>query len=97
MQMNPADVGKPTFFVSHRWGCKFHFIYGLLEEFMTNQNPPLKEEETFFWIDIFAVNQHPGEDQQADLTQLENAIGLAEKTLLCIDNTGMVVLFWKES
>lgn len=48
----------------------------------------LIEDTTFFWIDIFAINQHPGEEQQADLSQLATAVSLSDKTLLCMDKTG---------
>ncbi len=46
------------------------------------------EESTFFWIDIFAINQHPGQEQQADLGQLATAVSLSYRTLLCMDETG---------
>ena len=51
-------------------------------------NTDLKEDSTFFWLDIFAINQHPGIEQQADLAQLATAIAYSSKTLLCMDETG---------
>lgn len=55
-------------------------------------HPEMKEEFTFFWLDIFAINQHPGEEQQADLSQLATAVSLSSKTLLCMDETGLPYL-----
>ncbi len=85
--IDPSFVSKPNYFVSHRWGCRFHFIFERLQTFM-NLHPELKGESTFFWIDIFAINQHPGQEQQADLSQLATAVSLSSKTLLCMDETG---------
>lgn len=77
--------------MSHRWGCKFWFIVELLQEFV-NRNG-LDENSAFFWIDIFAINQHPGQEQQDDLAELANVVSLSEKTLLCMDETGNVTEF----
>ncbi len=82
-------VQKPTFFVSHRWGCQFSFLFGCIEKFMKARSD-LDEESTFFWLDIFAINQHPGATQHADLGQLKNAIALSNKTLLCLDPQGKI-------
>ncbi len=53
----------------------------------------LDPASTYFWIDIFAVNQHPGREQEADLSQLAEAISLSTNTLLCMDETGLYSLF----
>lgn len=40
---------------------------------------------------MFAVNQHPGVEQEADLSQLQDAISCASQTLLCLDEEGLVL------
>ena len=46
------------------------------------------------WLDIFAVNQHPGQEQVDDLSSLQLVIKEAKQTLLIMDSSGQVcVLF----
>ncbi len=87
MIMSPSDVGKPNYFVSHRWGCKWHFIFNRLQNFM-ERNPSFTDDTTFFWVDIFAIHQHTGIHQQSDLSQLADAVALSSQTLLLMDETG---------
>ncbi len=42
------------------------------------------------WIDIFAINQHPGREQVDDLAHLQEVIKHSESTLMILDNTGQV-------
>lgn len=42
------------------------------------------------WLDIFAVNQHPGQEQSDDLANLQLVIKEAKQTLLIMDSTGQV-------
>lgn len=42
------------------------------------------------WLDVFAVNQHPGQQQVDDLASLQEVIKTSEKTLLVMDGTGQV-------
>lgn len=46
--------------------------------------------DVFVWLDIFAVNQHPGKAQDDDLSKLQDVIKMSEKTLLVMDNDGQV-------
>ena len=45
----------------------------------------------FVWLDIFAVNQHPGKAQDDDLSKLQDVIKQSDKTLLVMDNDGQVM------
>ncbi|KAG2485797.1 hypothetical protein HYH03_015508 [Edaphochlamys debaryana] len=48
-------------------------------------------EGTYVWIDIFAVNQHPGKTQADDLARLQEVVGASEGTLLVLDAAGLVL------
>lgn len=96
--MNPAEVGRPTYFVSHCWTDNFKALvetltifYGTLQmQMQAEQNlPSLPQFECFFWLDIFAVTQHPGREQKDDLDELAAAVKLAEKGVVFVmDNKG---------
>jgi hypothetical protein len=43
-------------------------------------------KDTYVWLDIFAVNQHPGKTQDDDLSKLQDVIFQADKTLLVMDD-----------
>jgi len=44
--------------------------------------------QVFLWLDIFAVNQHPGAEQADDLRNLKAAIQIASGTLVILDKEG---------
>jgi len=76
------------FFVSHCWSWSFHSLFERIQTFV-ERDPSL--ENSFFWIDIFAINQHEGLKQKHDLEELSNIISLSKKTLLCMDDKGNVL------
>lgn len=85
-----GDVGPPTYFVSHRWSDPFVELVERLNAYVQEHADP--DSEPYFWIDIFAVNQHPGAAQQDDLKGLEDAITSATKgTLLILDKEGLTL------
>lgn len=43
------------------------------------------------WLDIFAVNQHPGDSQRNDLERLKEVVADAQQTLMVLDGQGMVL------
>jgi hypothetical protein len=45
----------------------------------------------FVWIDIFAMHQHPGQDMLTDLKFLKEVLADAERTLMVLDPTGMIL------
>ncbi|GLI63213.1 hypothetical protein VaNZ11_006069 [Volvox africanus] len=47
--------------------------------------------DTYVWLDIFAINQHPSEQQANDLAQLQEVVGASEATLLVMDRYGTVL------
>ena len=57
----PVDV-----FVSHSWATTFGTLVAAVAQ---NSRPGRR-----VWIDIFAVKQHHGDDQQSDLTQLKTVL-----------------------
>ena len=86
--MLPAkDVNKPAYFVSHRWGDKF---VELIDALKKHRSATLPDE--YYWIDIFAITQHKGENQAGDLDQLGEAVNSATKgTLLQLGDKGEAV------
>ena len=57
----PVDV-----FVSHSWATEFGTLVSAVAQ---NSRPGRR-----VWVDIFAVKQHRGDDQQSDLTQLKTVL-----------------------
>ncbi|EFJ49075.1 hypothetical protein VOLCADRAFT_104512 [Volvox carteri f. nagariensis] len=81
--VSEADVGPPDYFISHAWSMPF---LQLLDCFFNHLQGAL--DSTRVWLDIFAVNQHPGAEQKDDLENLRTAIALSQATLVCLDARG---------
>ena len=47
--------------------------------------------QVFLWLDIFAINQHPGTNQQNDLMGLKEVVEDADKTLMVLDRQDAVL------
>lgn len=45
----------------------------------------------YLWLDIFAVNQHPGDNQRNDLGMLKEVVADSEQTLMVLDKNGTVL------
>ena len=62
-KLQPNDLGKATYFISHAWKQTFHvpesapWRGGLLEAIIGSTTEENKES-TYFWFDAFNVNQH---------------------------------------
>uniref|UniRef100_A0A7S2QU83 NACHT domain-containing protein n=1 Tax=Chlamydomonas chlamydogama TaxID=225041 RepID=A0A7S2QU83_9CHLO len=80
----PECVAPPTFFISHKWGGQFSHLVKILREHLSGALPG----QVFLWLDIFAVNQHPGAEQADDLRNLKAAIQIASGTLVILDKEG---------
>ncbi|KAG2433437.1 hypothetical protein HXX76_008494 [Chlamydomonas incerta] len=78
-----ADVGSPAYFISHAWSMSF---LQLLDAVFNHLQGAL--DSTRVWLDIFAVNQHPGVEQKDDLDNLRTAIRLSQATLVVLDAAG---------
>ncbi|GIL66739.1 hypothetical protein Vafri_20215, partial [Volvox africanus] len=81
--VSEADIGPPDYFISHAWSMPF---LQLLDCFFNHLQGAL--DSTRVWLDIFAVNQHPGAEQKDDLENLRTAIALSQATLVCLDARG---------
>ena len=51
--IDPAQVGIPTYFISHAWKGSFYKLLTEVIQFLRHASL-----DTKVWIDIFAVNQH---------------------------------------
>ena len=47
--------------------------------------------QVLLWLDIFAINQHPGTNQQNDLMGLKEVVEDADKTLMVLDLQGVIL------
>ena len=61
--------GHATLFVSHAWRCPFKKLIDALAEIDGKDDSP-----HHFWIDIFAITQHAGPAQEAELKSLGNVV-----------------------
>ncbi|GFR41736.1 hypothetical protein Agub_g2489 [Astrephomene gubernaculifera] len=61
------------------------------EEEEGSSEAQLRADQVFVWCDIFAINQHPGQIQADDLSQLKDCVVASKQTLLCLDDQGMVL------
>ena len=90
--ISSPHVAKPTYFVSHYWGYRFLDLIESLKSYFSGVSDN-DRANIYLWIDIFAVNQHRGSDQQTtDLENLHLAIHESGKgTLVCMDNKGTLL------
>ena len=87
--LNPKEIKKPNYFVSHVWKSPFSHLLECLQvqlHFFRIQQNDL--DSLFFWIDIFAVNQH---EIDSDLASLERTIHETEQILVCMDTEGRLL------
>ncbi|KAG2489757.1 hypothetical protein HYH03_011709 [Edaphochlamys debaryana] len=59
--------------------------FHLLVELLSHQLHAADPHQVFCWVDVLAINQHPGRQQSQDLEDLEMAVKLAQGTLVCLD------------
>lgn len=91
-------VGRSDYFISHRWGAKFHeeLLAPLAAHFgckffELGRTEVADSQNTFVWLDIFAVNQHPATSQADDLANLHNVIRNSKATLMVLDSPALVL------
>ena len=91
----PPLVGKATHFVSHTWSYFFSDLIAGIEAFAAEslggpEEGRTKEEEAFFWIDIFSVDENRAADPTNALPQewwsstFMDAIGSIGQTVLVL-------------
>ncbi len=51
--IDPADVGPPTYFISHAWKSTPAKLFDTIEEFLVHAS-----DDTCVWLDFVAINQH---------------------------------------
>ncbi|KAG1655308.1 hypothetical protein FOA52_007965 [Chlamydomonas sp. UWO 241] len=97
----PAAVshGRNFYFISHGWSRPFPELIEMLRKHFSPEQqrvwrqgqPILTPAQVFIWLDIFAINQHPGEGQRGDLNNLKEVLADADQTLMCLDHKGAVL------
>ncbi|GLC35175.1 hypothetical protein PLESTB_000562600 [Pleodorina starrii] len=90
--MPMRHVKRPDYFISHKWDSSFHYMVRSVRDYLSGAVPG----EVYVWLDIFAVNQHPGAGHDSDLAQLNRAIVSASGgTLVVLDNqAGPLARVW---
>jgi hypothetical protein len=91
--------GRSFFFISHGWSRPFSELIEMLRKHFSPEQqrvwrqgqPILTPAQVFIWLDIFAINQHPGEGQRGDLGNLKEVLADADQTLMCLDQKGAVL------
>jgi hypothetical protein len=84
--------GHPFFYVVHVWSCPFVEMVDQLITYTIRNG--LKANETFVWIDIFAINQtKPSLSGMSDdsIPLVEEVIMDAQETLVVIDKRGLIL------
>ncbi|KAG2494089.1 hypothetical protein HYH03_007729 [Edaphochlamys debaryana] len=82
----PRDALRPgEYFVSHAWLLPYEFTLDQIEAFARSEG---LADDASFWLDIIAVNQHPGSRQDADIHAFARAVNAAGSTLLVLDEAG---------
>jgi hypothetical protein len=91
-----VSVGSPSIFLSHAWANPFGLVVAAARKYVSDEakrkrkHTKVGHSHTFLWLDIFAVSQHPGAQQQHDLTRLEATIARPDcTTLVVLDNAGL--------
>lgn len=82
--VDPADLGRPSFFISHAWKGTFAHLLRQVFRYCEENNI---EETVRFWLDVLAVNQHGGKDcsplsqaqNTADVSSFQNVLSLCER------------------
>ena len=88
--VSQADVGIPTFFVSHAWKGSFKAL--MLQTLAALRDA--SETDTFVWMDMWAVNQHSHTDQNhTELSKQQNKADVdAFKKVVRICSGGTIVV-----
>jgi hypothetical protein len=69
----PSWTGKPTHMLSYSWSYSMKMIVESLRTFET-ENPPTKGQTHFYFIDMFALNQHKFDQDCTEDNELQTNI-----------------------
>ncbi|KAG2488564.1 hypothetical protein HYH03_012883 [Edaphochlamys debaryana] len=81
--------GPPDYYVIHAWAGNFVALVAVLKEFCANNNKPLAG--TYVWLDVLAVNHHPGRRDRKELTRCRELFARGKQALLVVDAGGEVL------
>lgn len=83
-----ADLGVPTYFVSHAWRGRFSVMVQTVEDFLKARKCP---DTTRVWIDVVAVNQHTATRQHgADLSSVRSVLQVTSGGTIAVVDVKMV-------
>jgi len=85
-KLGQPAFGKATHFVSHSWNSDFQYFVDALSLFSDSKG--LREDEAYFWVDVFVINQSTVENlpQRWWSTRFMQVIQLIGKTVLVVDS-----------
>ena len=81
--IDPADIGIPSFFISHAWKGTLKQLIHTTVNVLRNASA-----DTCVWIDFIAVNQHKdtcAEINKADVDSFERTIQTCKGTIVVVD------------
>lgn len=78
----PAFHKEATHFISHAWKYRFSLLVGALRNWL-DQNDVI-EDEQYFWVDAFVVNQHEAQEYPMEWwsTRFAAAVGEVGSTIM---------------
>lgn len=81
------SFGTPTVFVSHAWRYSFKTLVTCISEYDQGQSTKEDAGPSYFWVDVFAVNQHvaPSHPHEWWSTTFQEAIRCFGRTLLVLE------------
>lgn len=85
---NPELRPHPQHFVCHSWDAPFQQLVSYITSYLQLDEPGEADPalwDTVLWVDVFAVNQHPGVSRDADLSELQEVLRCSLTTLICLD------------
>ena len=84
-RLGSADVGPTDVLVSHAWAMPFADLVAMISSVCT--------DDTFVWLDVFAVRQWPGNGADLDV---HSVVAEAKALLLCSSHKEAVVSMRRE-
>jgi hypothetical protein len=80
--VDPADVGLPTYFVSHAWQSTVAKLFDTIEAFLADA-----ADDICVWLDFVAINQHPIAQNKEDVDSFAACLkACSGGTLVVVDH-----------
>ncbi|KAG1677967.1 hypothetical protein FOA52_001385 [Chlamydomonas sp. UWO 241] len=94
-----VSLGRSFYFASHGWARPFSEMVEMLvlhfgqyaQRVWRVGQPKLRMADVFVWIDIFAINQHPGAEQDGDLERLKEVVADCDQMVMVLDSDGKLL------